>query len=106
MLGFCFDPLHIPDEINVIKGLTLDGNYIRVAQTIHVEEAMDRFMGPVLILHGDQDDTVPLQDSVDAARRYRNCQLEIIAGETHHFDRYPDKMKAITREWLKQINIH
>ncbi len=102
MLGRNFDPVHIPDEISVIKGLTLEGNYIRVAQTIHAEEAMDRFAGPVLILHGDQDDTVPVQDSVDAARRYRNCRLEIIEGETHHFDRHPDQMKEITREWLKQ----
>ncbi len=106
LLGWRFDPLHIPDEIALVKGLTLEGNYIRVAQTIHVEEAIDRFTGPVLILHGDQDDTVPLQDSVDAARRYPNCRLEIIAGETHHFDRHPDKMKTITREWLKQASIY
>ncbi len=104
MLGRRFDPACVPDEIEIsaVKGVTLEGNYIRVAQTIHVEDAMDRFSGPVLILHGDRDDTVPLQDSMDAARRYRNCRLEIIEGETHHFDRHPDQMKEITREWLKQ----
>ena len=102
MLGRTFDPFHIPDEIPVIKGLTLDGTYVRVAQTLHVEEAIDRYPGPVLILHGDEDDTVPLRDSVDAAKRYKNCQLEIIPGESHHFDRHPEQMKEIIRKWLAE----
>ena len=102
MLGRSFDPLRIPDEIPVIKGLTLEGGYVRVAQTIHPEEAVDRFPGPVLLLHGDADDTVPLQDSRDAARRYKNCRLAVIPGESHHFDRHPEQMKAAIRDWLKE----
>lgn len=102
MLGYQFDPLRIPEEIPIIKGLTLNGNYIRVAQTIHVEEAIERFTNPVLILHGDEDDTVPLEDSVAASRQYRDCRLEIIKGETHHFDRHPEEMKSRIREWLQK----
>ena len=104
LLGRTFDPDHIPDEIEVIKGLTLEGNYVRVAQAIHAEEAMDRFSGPVLILHGDRDDVVPLRDSLDASRRYKNCRLEIMEGETHHFDHDPEKMKAAIREWLIRVS--
>ena len=58
----------------------------------------------MLILHGDQDDVVPLQDSVDASRRYKNCRLIIMEGETHHFDRHPEKMKAAIREWLIRVS--
>ena len=104
ILGFRFDPMHVPDEIRVIKELTLGGNYIRVAQTIHPEEAMERFAGPVLLLHGDQDDTVPVQDSMEASRRYKNCRLEVIPGETHHFDRCPQMMKETIRTWLQEHN--
>ena len=100
LLGYSFDPFHIPDSIPVMKGLTLDGNYIRVAQTIRVEEAMDCFTGPVLLIHGDEDDTVPLQDSIEAAGRYANARLEIMRGETHHFDRHPDEMTDLIRTWL------
>ena len=100
MLGYGFDPAHIPDEIQVIKGLTLAGNYIRVAQTIHPEEAMDRFPGPVLLMHGEEDDVVPPADSIDAARRYKNCDLRMIPGETHHFDRRPEQMVSAIRNWL------
>ena len=104
LLGRAFDPDHIPDEIEVIKGLTLEGNYVRVAQAVRAEEAMDRFTRPVLILHGDRDDVVPLQDSLDASRRYKNCRLEIMEGETHHFDHDPEKMKAAIREWLIRVS--
>ena len=78
----------------------LDGNYIRVAQTIHVEDAIGRFPGPVLLIHGDEDDVVPLQSVVEAARRYRQCRLEVIPGETHHFDRHPERMEELIRDWL------
>ena len=100
MLGHSFDPAHIPDEFPVIKGLTLNGEYLRVAQSIHVEDAIDRFPGPVLLIHGDEDDTVPVGDSEKAAARYRQAKLEIIHGETHHFDVHPKEMKRIIRNWL------
>ncbi len=102
LLGRAFDPLHIPDEIETVKGLTLSGNYLRVAQTIHVGEAIDRFRGPVLLIHGEADDTVPPEDSAAAAKRYHDCRLEIIPGETHHFDVCPERMTAVIRDWLEQ----
>ena len=100
LLGQRIDPDHIPDSLSTIKGLTLDGNYVRVAQTIRVEDAADRFRNPVLILHGDEDDTVPLADSHRMAQLYHNCELTVIAGETHHFDRHPDQMQEAIRTWL------
>ena len=101
LLGTAFDPVHIPDSIPVIKGLELDGNYIRTAQTLYAEETAERFGGPVLILHGNEDDTVPPAVSREMAKRYRNCKLVEIPGETHHFDRYPEKMRELIREWLR-----
>ena len=102
LLGNRFDPGHIPDTVPVIKGLELDGDYIRVAQTVRVEEAVDRYPGPVLILHGDEDDTVPLEDSARAAERYRNCDLAVMAGETHHFDRHPEEMTRLIRAFCER----
>ena len=102
MLGVRFDPDCIPEVFPIIKGLTLDAGYIRSAQAIHVEEAIDAFSGPVLLLHGEADDVVPLRDVAAAAERYRNCKLELIPGETHHFDRAPERMKTIIRNWLEQ----
>lgn len=102
MLGICFDPAHIPEAVPTIKGLTLEAGYVRSAQAICVEDAIDAFAGPVLLLHGDADDVVPLLDVSAAAERYRSCKLELIPGETHHFDRAPERMKAVIRSWLEQ----
>ena len=44
LLGQSFDPDHIPDTLPSWNNDILDGNYVRVAQTIHVEEAIDRFV--------------------------------------------------------------
>ena len=105
LLGFSFDPLHIPEEIQVIKGLTLGGNYIRVAQTIHVEDALERFHGPVLLLHGDADDVVPLEDSIEVARQLSDCSLLVIPGETHHFNRYPEQSRLLLHSFSLKMNL-
>ena len=77
-----------------------DGFSEKIYEALDITDAIDRFPGPVLILHGDEDDMVPLQDSVDAAKRYRDARLEVIRGETHHFDRHPEIMKDLIRSWL------
>ena len=102
LLGVRFDPDRIPEAFPTIKGLTLEAGYVRSAQAIHVEEAIDAFHGPVLLLHGEADDVVPLRDVAAAAERYRTCRLELIPGETHHFDRAPERMKSVIRSWLEQ----
>ena len=102
MLGQSFDPNHIPDVAVTLNGLSLDGNYARVAQTIHVEDVF-RFTGPVLILHGDEDDLVPLDDSKRAEEQYTDCELREMKGETHHFDRHPEQMKEIITEWMEKL---
>ena len=42
LLGQDFDPDRIPDVLPAWGDRGLGGNYVRVAQTIHVEEAIDR----------------------------------------------------------------
>ena len=103
LLGAHFDPDHVPDFPGDTGNQALDGEYIRVAQTVHPEEAMDRFRGPVLILHGDEDDVVPAEESVKAAERYTDCELAVIRGETHHFDRRPEEMTRLIRSFCERI---
>lgn len=100
LLGRRFDPDHIPDTLNVDEKRTLGGNYIRVAQTLRVEDAIDRYPGPVLIVHGDADATVPVQVGIDAAGRYRDARLALIHGDSHCFDFHLDQMLAAIRDWL------
>ena len=104
MLGYHIDPQRIPDEVEAFNGQTLGADYFRVAQTIHAEDAIDRYPGPVLLLQGDQDDLVPPEDSRQAAERYRHCRLVMLSGESHHFDRCTEQMCAAIREWLEDLH--
>ncbi len=104
LFGSSFDPDRIPEEIRSPDGWILGGNYLRVAQMIHVEDAIDRFNGPVLLVHGDEDETVPAQCSIDAAGQYRNARLHLVPGDTHCFDRHLDEAVDAVRAWmLEQI---
>ena len=87
ILGTSFDPKHIPEKINS-GDWELSGDYIRVAQTIHVEEEIDRYEGPVLIIHGDEDEAVPYSYGEKAAKLYKNAKLVTIHGDDHCYTRH------------------
>lgn len=95
-----FDPHHIPRELSFGER-TISGNYARVAQTLQAEEAARAFDGPVLFIHGEADERVPLDVSVEAAKMYKNAQLITIPGDTHDFDNHADKMAEAAVEWLR-----
>ena len=101
LLGMTFDPDNIPEELVLEeKPLSLGGNYCRVAQTIHVEEAIQKYSGPVLLVHGDADESVLVECSIEAAKLYGNAKLVIIHGDTHCFDNHLDEVVEATRNWI------
>lgn len=102
LLGQEFDPANVPDRFPLWDGYVLEGAYLRDAREIRVEEAMDRYPGPVLIVHGTGDATVPVTASALAAKRYKDCTLVEIPGDTHCYDRHPDRMVAAVQKWLQE----
>ena len=101
LVGQSFDPEHIPDMIE-FGGLKLNGNYIRVAQTIHVEDEIQRYTGPVLIVQGDADEAVPLPYAQRAAELYANAKLVIVPGDTHCYDHHLEMMTGAVRDFLAE----
>ena len=102
LFGIHFDPNHIPDVLTM-GDRTISGNYFRTAQMIHVEEMITKYENPVLIIHGEKDETVPLRYSMEAVRRYRNCRLSVIPDDTHCYDRNLDQVAAAIREFLMSM---
>ena len=101
VLGMQFDPDRVPESFTLSNGMTLGGNYIRAAQTIRVEDAVRAFRGPVLIVHGDADETVPVQVGIDAANAYANAKLVRIPGDTHCFNNHLDQAIDAVRDWMR-----
>ncbi len=103
LLGQAFDPQEIPDVICGLDGRTLRGDYARVAQTIHVEDEIDRYHGPVCLIHGDADELVPYENSVKAAERYERSVLKPIRGADHCYDGHIPEMQKALQECLQEI---
>lgn len=103
-LGNRFDPDRVPEELIIMNGYHLGGNYLRAAQMIHVEDAIPRFHGPVLLVHGDADEAVPLRCSLEASEAYENASLVIIPGDTHCYDRHLDQVLDAIRNWMPPVN--
>ena len=98
-LGQDFDPVNLPESLEAWTKGPLDANYIRAAQMIRVEEYIDRYGGPVLVVHGDADETVPVRVGIAAARRYRNSELKLIPGDDHCYNFHLDQVTDAVREW-------
>ncbi len=102
LLGLDFDARHVPDELNAWDGRKLDGNYARVAQQIKVEDYIDEYDGPVLVVHGDRDEAVPVEYGIRAAERYRNSRLVLIEGDDHCYGAHLDQVVEAVGSWLKE----
>ena len=101
LLGMPFDPLHIPEKL-VTEDLELSGDYIRVAQTIHVEDEIARYDGPVFIVHGDDDEAVPYVYGQKAEELYKNAKLVTIHGDDHCYTRHMDEMADAIRSFFRE----
>ena len=100
LLGIKFDPEHIPDELDAWDGRKLKGNYARVAQTIRVEDYVEKYTKPVLIVHGDRDEAVPYETSVVFSGQYKNCKLVTIPGDTHCYDYHLELVTEAVKEFM------
>lgn len=100
VLGMRFDPKSIPEDFSLGDGVSLGRNYAEVAQTIDAEAAIRAYEGPVLIIHGTADATVPFSDAEQAAKLYRHCTLVPIEGDTHCYDRHLEQVTEAIRAWM------
>ena len=103
LLGVAFDPGNIPAELDAGKSLTIGENYIRAAQLIDVDLAIARYDGPVLIVHGTGDQSVPYHYSEEAAAKYAHARLVPIPGDTHCYDLHLDQVTEAVGAFLWEM---
>ena len=98
-----FDPCHIPDELRVDSERTVTGDYIRAAQMLDVDYAINQYKGPVLIVHGSEDEAVPLRCAKEAAEKYSNARLVVVEGDDHCFNYHLDQMLDAVRDFIEEV---
>lgn len=98
--GVRFDPVRLPEQIP-LHARVVGRDYIETAQAADVDGAIAAYKGPVLLVHGDADTSVPLRYSVRAAEQYENAKLIIIPGADHGYHGHLEELTAAIQSFLK-----
>ena len=84
-----FDPNNIPEKIPLGKtGFTLGRDFFEDAKTLPIYEKAETYRGKVLLVHGEEDKTVPPESSrryAEAYKAHADCKLVFVPGEPHQF---------------------
>ena len=75
----------VPETFTYIGWIKVGKIYAEDAWNYDVYHEIGAYKGPVLILHGDSDTTVPMSYSERAQKVYQNAELDVIEGGGHEF---------------------
>jgi pimeloyl-ACP methyl ester carboxylesterase len=80
----------------------IEKQYLQERESLDREKMMSEVKCPVLILHGDKDDTIPLEHSQSAIQYLpKGSKLEIIKGGSHRLEEDIGKLSAMVASWFK-----
>jgi len=84
------------------QDLKLNYSFYKDAEKIRGYDAAKRINIPTLIVHGDKDETVPLEQSKISASLMPHCRLEIIEGADHIYSqpRHFEKMIGLLSQFI------
>ena len=88
--GFTFNPADIPEKVPFFAGY-LGRTYFRSAQKLRVYETAEQYNGPVIILHGTDDQLVPVPYAWKYHSIYEGSRLVLFDKEDHMFHNYREK---------------
>lgn len=91
----------VPEESKIFDqfDMEISPNYLLDVWPIHIYTELAKYPGPVLILHGNQDEIVPFSYSEKARPYLQNGQVQIIDGAGHDFS--GDYFPTVTYPILK-----
>ncbi|MCR5594920.1 MAG: alpha/beta fold hydrolase [Lachnospiraceae bacterium] len=71
---------------HTVFGMQISREYDLAAKDIDIFDKIQGYRGPVLIIHGDRDDIVPISYSHRAVELYKNAELVTMKGAGHGYD--------------------
>ncbi len=93
----------IPDT-TYLWDVSIGRRYFLEIRNLDVFKRIKKYKGPVLIVQGDKDPVVRMEDAERAVRTYKNARLHVIPGAGHGFK--PEEQALNLREiqaFLSQI---
>ena len=99
---------NLPETDGRNSMITIGRRYILDMYNHDYDRDMQGYDGPVLIVHGDEDKTVPIAGSQRAVGIFKNARLHTIHGAGHVFLTEPQQAEFLQQadEFLDNIIIH
>ncbi|HKV34459.1 MAG TPA: alpha/beta hydrolase [Pyrinomonadaceae bacterium] len=75
---------------------------LQAAVRFNTEDRLAEISSPTLIVSGDADAIVPVQNSYNLARQIPNAELRLVSGGSHTFfmEQQADEFNQVVTEWL------
>ena len=77
--------------------------YIDEILRVNTKELLQNVNCPVLIIHGDKDEIIPLNFSKNSLKYLPDAKLEVIVGGDHPLNDNMDEVIPLTIDWFKKI---
>jgi pimeloyl-ACP methyl ester carboxylesterase len=103
LLGYSFDPHNIPDMLHANSEQSIKGRYVRAAQLINIDWAISNYKNPVFIVHGDEDEAIPVKYSEELNTKYENSELVIIKGDDHCYNYHLDEVIEAVKGFMLKV---
>ena len=76
----------LKEGITDVMGIKISKDYDTVAVSVDLNDIQSGYLKPVLLIHGDKDEIVPIEYSIKAKQTYPDASMITISGAGHGFD--------------------
>ena len=99
-----FDPTDPPEFVRCLVFMKLGRKYLLTTQQLDIYGTAAAYQGPVLLLHGSRDGTVPMWCSEKFLETYGNhATLQVVEGENHTITRHRKEVVTSTVAFFKRV---
>ena len=99
-----FDPADPPEFVRCLVFMKLGREYLLTTQQLDIYGTAAAYQGPVLLLHGSRDGTVPMWCSEKFLEAYGNhATLQVVEDENHTITRHRKEVVASTVAFFKRV---
>ena len=100
IFGVSCDVDNLPEYVEIFGGHKVGRKYIEAAIDLPIYETAAQYQGPVCIIHGRGDHTVPFTYSQHYHKIYQSSELHLLKGLDHCFLPDDDKAARIAADFL------
>lgn len=86
----------------IVFGVLRSGKFLDDAKQYTIYDKAKQINCPVLIFHGDKDETVPIEQSQKVCALIKNCQLKVIKGADHQLADHRNDLAADIAEFFSK----